>query len=588
LARSIAGFQSTIGPLNQGEPMIVRKLRLQRSAQESSVRLALAVLFAACFASPQALPQENQQVDAIFADREGLEKPGCAVVIVKDGSVAYAKGYGMADLEHHIKITPQTVFDVASVAKQFTGLGVAMLIEQGKLQTDQDIRSVLPRVPNFGRPITIGHLLHHTSGLRDWPETLVLSGVDWSSSISLNMILEMVEHQRELDFLPGEEFQYSNTGYNLLAAAVAEVTGQPFPKWMSENIFVPLGMARTFVADNPDAIVTDRAESYTPKGNANYARVVSQTAAQGSSSVFTTADDMGKWLANFDSARVGDRSAIQMTWQGSKLQNGADVKYGFGWGLGDYRGIPGVEHSGSWAGYVSDVVVVPDKRFAEAVLCNAPDVPTHAVAIKLAAIYLPDVPQPIPPGPAPPKPSVSYKPNPKSWDRYLGTYRLGPGWLLTISRDKQTLIAQASHEDKYDMTQTGDNKFFVEAYHSSVEFNIDSSGKVPSLTYHGKVAPRIDTRELSPDRLARFTGDYWSEELRQNERIELDDGRLAMQFRPGKVHLIPIGHNQFDADEGRFTVEFSEGPDGTIAGLKLSMGRVRNLRYTKTKLPVEP
>ena len=549
--------------------------------------LAVLLLFSTnLFAGPEAHAQESQQVDAIFAEREKGEKPGCAVVIVKDGSVVYEKGYGMADLEHHVKITPQTAFDVASVAKQFTGLGVAMLIEQGKLKVTQDIRSILPRVPDFGRTITIDNLLHHTSGLRDWPEMLALSGVDWSSPISQDMIMEMVAHQRELDFLPGEEFQYSNTGYSLLAAAVSEVTGQPFPKWMSDNIFVPLGMTHTFVADNPTALIADRAESYRPTGN-GYSRAISQAAGQGSSSVFTTADDMGKWLANFDSARVAGRSAIEMTWQGSTLRSGAEVKYGFGWGLGDYSGIPAVEHSGNWAGYVSDVVVVAERRFAAAVLCNAPDVPA-LVAIKLSAIYMPDVPKPSPPAP-PPKPSIVFKPHPKSWDRYLGTYRLGPGWLLTISRGKQTLIAQASHEDKYDMTQTGESTFFVEAYHSSVEFNVDPSGKVPSLLYHRKVAPRIDTQALSPERLARFTGDYWSEEIRQDGRIEINNGQLAVQSRDGRwTPLLAVGQNRFDADDGRFTIEFTEGSDGTVSELRLSAGRIRNLRYTKTRLPIEP
>jgi CubicO group peptidase (beta-lactamase class C family) len=554
---------------------------------QSRARWLVCALYAGYFAGTAGHAQESQKVDAIFAERENGEKPGCAVVVVKDGSVAYEKGYGMADLEHHVKITPQTAFDVASVAKQFTGLGVAMLIEQGKLKVTQDIRGIVPRVPDFGRTITIDNLLHHTSGLRDWPEMLALSGVDWSSPISLDMIMEMVAHQRELDFLPGEEFQYSNTGYSLLAAAIAEVTGQPFPKWMSDNVFVPLGMAHTFVADNPTALITDRAESYTPTGNNGYSRAITQAAAQGSSSVFTTADDMGKWLANFDSARIGGRSAIEMTWQGSRLRSGAEVKYGFGWFLAGYYGIPAVEHTGNWAGYVSDVIVVPKKRFATAVLCNSPDVSPHDVAIKLSSIYMADVPKPIRAA-AQPNSTVANKPNPKSWDKYLGTFRLGPSWLLTISRDRQTLIAQASHEDKFVMTQTAENKFFVEAYHSSVEFKIDPSGKVPSLIYHGKVALRIETQELSPDRLARFTGDYWSEELRQDVRVGLEDGRLAWQFRTGTVHLIPVGRNQFDADEGRFSVEFSEGPDGTISELKLSAGRVRHMRYTKTKLPVEP
>jgi hypothetical protein len=201
---------------------------------------------------------------------------------------------------------------------------------------------------------------------------------------------------------------------------------------------------------------------------------------------------------------------------------------------------------------------------------------------------MPDVPKPSPPAP-PPKPSIVFKPNPKSWYRYLGTYRLGPGWLLTISRGKQTLIAQASHEDKYDMTQTGENTFFVEAYHSSVEFNVDASGKVPSLLYHRKVAPRIDTQALSPERLARFTGDYWSEEIRQDGRIEINNGQLAVQSRDGRwTPLLAVGQNRFDADNGRFTIEFTEGSDGTVSELRLSAGRIRNLRYTKTRLPIEP
>jgi CubicO group peptidase (beta-lactamase class C family) len=231
---------------------------------------ALFVICAALLAGVSAHAQEAQQVDAIFAERAGAEKPGCAVVIVKDGALAYENGYGMADLEHHVKITPQTAFDVASVAKQFTGLGVAMLIEQGKLQESEDIRGILPWEPDFGRKITIGNLLHHTSGLRDWPETLFLSGADGSSPITLDMITAMVERQRELDFLPGEEFQYSNTGYNLLAAAVVKLTSQPFPKWMSENIFAPLGMTHTFVADSPTALIADRADSYAPAGKSGY------------------------------------------------------------------------------------------------------------------------------------------------------------------------------------------------------------------------------------------------------------------------------------------------------------------------------
>jgi CubicO group peptidase (beta-lactamase class C family) len=230
-------------------------------------RLAVGALGIQMLAVAGSLRAGNaEKVDKLFAQWNRADSPGAAVVVIKDGAVVYQHGYGCADLEHHIPITPQTLFDVASVAKQFTGLSVAMLVEQGKLSLDDDIHKHLPDVPDFGKPITINNLLHHTSGLRDWPETLALSDVDMEAPITLDMILEMVRRQRELDFAPGEEEQYSNTGYNLLAATVAKVTGQSFRAWTDRNLFQPLGMKHTLVCDDPAEVIVNRAYSYDPAG----------------------------------------------------------------------------------------------------------------------------------------------------------------------------------------------------------------------------------------------------------------------------------------------------------------------------------
>ena len=260
------------------------------------------------------------KIDQFFAQWDRADSPGAAVVVVKDGAVVYQHGYGCADLEHRIPITPQTLFDVASVAKQFTGLSVAMLVQQGKLSLDDDIHKHLPDVPDFGKPITINHLVHHTSGLRDWPETLALSDMEMEAPITLDTILEMVRRQRELDFAPGEEEQYSNTGYNLLAATVAKVTGQSFRAWTDRNLFQPLGMKHTLVCDNPAEVIVNRAFSYAPDGTNRFHQVVSQLAAQGSSSLFISAEDMGRWLLNFQTARVGGKAAIELMQQPGKLE----------------------------------------------------------------------------------------------------------------------------------------------------------------------------------------------------------------------------------------------------------------------------
>jgi len=536
---------------------------------------------AACAASPR----NNPKLDALFRQWDKVDSPGAAVVIVKDGVVAYRHGYGSANLEHRIRITSQTRFDVASVAKQFTGLSVAMLIEQGKLSPDDDIRKYLPEVPDFGKPITIRYLLHHTSGLRDWPETLGLSGVDLQGSISLEMILEMVRRQRELDFAPGEEHLYSNTGYNLLAAAVAKVTGQSFRAWTDANLFRPLGMKHTHVCDDTAEIVPDVAESYAPGDNGKFRRVISQLSAQGSSSLFISADDMGRWLLNFETAKVGGKSAIEMMRQPGKLNSGTQVNYGFGLALGDYHGSPSPQHGGSWAGYRSCVMLVPEQHFAVAVLANTAMMNTYEQARRIADLYL-DHPAATPSARTRTKRPPAVKGDPSTWGAFLGTYRLGPGWLLTITREDDRLLAQATREDKFKMTPTATNTFFVEAYGQAVEFVRQPSGTVTNLLYRGIHAPKLQLPELTPPRLAEYAGDYWSEELQTMVRIEVHDGRLATCQRSGTwVYLLPVGGEHFDTDGAGFSVEFARGPASTMQELKVSGGRVRNIRYTRVTLP---
>ena len=551
-------------------------------------RLSVAGLGLCLFAAAEIVRAGTAaEVDRLFVQWDRPDSPGAAVVIVKNGAVIYQHGYGCADLEHHIPITPQTLFDVASVAKQFTGLSVAMLVQQGKLSVNDDIHKYLPDVPNFGKPITIQNLLHHTSGLRDWPETLSFSGVDREGEITLDMILEMVRRQRELDFAPGTEYQYSNTGYNLLAAAVARITGRSFRAWTDANLFQPLGMQHTFACDDPTQIIVNRAESYARGNDGKFYHQVSQLAAQGSSSLFTSAEDMGRWLLNFESARVGGQSAVELMRQPGKLNSGTNVDYGFGLALGDYHGSPLVTHGGAWAGYRSDVIWLPKLHFAVAILANVGNMDPHALALRIADLYVnppPDKPS-TPPAPEPP---AAVKADPAAWGSFLGTYRLGPGWLLTITRENGQLMAQATHENKFKMTPVSDTNFFVEAYGAAVAFVRDDSGAVTNLLYRGINAPKLSPADTAPPpaRLAEYVGDYWSEELRIANRLEVHDGKLAFHDRSGRwLPFLPIDKDRFDAEYGRITLEFARNPAGEVTGALVSAGRVRHLRFARATLP---
>jgi CubicO group peptidase (beta-lactamase class C family) len=564
-ARHVAG---------DGQEQILKLLPVCASA------LLICLLVLGCDARPDA----RQQVDQLFAQWDKPDSPGAAVVIIKDGAVVYERGYGCANLEQRIPITPQTRFDVASVAKQFTGLSVAMLMQQGKLSPDDDVHKYLPDVPDFGKPITIANLLCHTSGLRDWPETLGLSGVGMEDPITLDMILEMVRRQRELDFAPGEEHLYSNTGYNVLAAVVARITGQSFRSWTGTNLFEPLGMRSTFVCDNAAEPVPNRADSYVPADRGKFRRVASQLSAQGSSSLFITADDMGKWLLNFEAARVGRRAAVERMQQPGKLNNGAKVNYGFGLVLGQYHGMRMISHGGSWAGYRSAMLCIPEKRFAVAILSNTSDMNTGELAYKIAALYL-EVPPQQPSDQSPTNPPA-VKPDPASWDAFPGTYRLGPGWLLTITREGNQLMTQATHEDKFVMTSVSETNFFVEAYRAPIEFVRQPSGRVTNLLYRGINAPRLDPPVLALDKLPAYAGDYWSEELRIAGRIEIHDGKLASQQRSGTwLYLLPTGADRFDTEWGGMAIEFTRNSASNVTEMRISGSRVRHLRYTKVTFP---
>ena len=258
------------------------------------------------------------------------------------------------------------------------------------LQHD-DIRKHLPFVPDFGKIITIRHLIHHTSGLRDWVELLAIAGWRMDDVITFKHILKMVRHQKELNFEPGAEHLYSNTGYNLLAEIVEKVTGQSFREWTDANIFKPLGMTNTHFHDDHEMIVKNRAYSYMPNEDGGFKNVVNNLTAPGSSSLYTTVEDLGLWMLNFDDGRrVGGEAVIKQMHQQGVLNNGGGISYAFGLFIGEYKGLRKVEHGGAWAGLRTHLLRFPQQQFAVVILSNLGTVDPQHLAEQVADIYLAD------------------------------------------------------------------------------------------------------------------------------------------------------------------------------------------------------
>ncbi len=335
-----------------------------------------------------------RKIDQLLALVDRPDSPGAAVAVIQDGKTIYKKGFGSAQLEYEIPITPSTIFHVASVSKQFTAFAVAMLADQGKLSLDDDIRKHIPEVPDFGKTITLRHLIHHTSGLRDQWHLLRLAGWHWDDVMTLEHILTMVRNQKELNFDPGEERAYCNTGYTLLAETVARVTGQSFREWTQANIFEPLKMNNTHFHDDHEMLVPNRAYSYYPRAEASlgFRKAVLSYANVGATSLFTTVEDLAKWSNNFDTAHVGGPSVIKTMLESGGLnddgQEWSNPAYAFGLYLDEYRGLTAIAHSGGDAGFRSFLVRFPEQHFAVVILSNFANFEPFDVSFAVAELYL--------------------------------------------------------------------------------------------------------------------------------------------------------------------------------------------------------
>jgi CubicO group peptidase (beta-lactamase class C family) len=341
----------------------------------------------------------SREVDRLFERWHRPDSPGATVLVLRDGRVVHARGYGMASLEHGVPLRTNSVLDIASVSKQFGAFAIALLEADGALSVDDDVRTYLPELPDFGHTITLRHLIHHTSGLRDWPGTLSMAGWSYEDIMSFDQILRMAFHQRDLNFAPGEEYAYSNTGYNLLAEVVARVSGVSFRAFCEERIFGPLGMTRTHFHDDHSEVVRDRADSYRPapaSAGGGFRRVTSNLTALGSSSLFTTVEDLARWMLNFEEPVVGDAQVMARMHERGILNGGDTLVYAGGQNFGRTRGLENWSHGGSWAGYRSTLLRFPEQRFGVVILANTSDMNPGNLGQQIARLYLEEAMDPEP------------------------------------------------------------------------------------------------------------------------------------------------------------------------------------------------
>ncbi|HSR49296.1 MAG TPA: serine hydrolase domain-containing protein [Acidobacteriota bacterium] len=334
--------------------------------------------------------ERERRVDRVFAEWNRSDSPGCALAVARHGRVLYARGYGMADLEHGVAITPRTAFYVGSVSKQFTAMAIALLAEEGKLGLDDDVRHYIPELPHYGNVITVRHLVHHTSGLRDYLALMSLSGRSIADSISDPEVVDLIARQQELNLRPGSRFLYSNSGYFLMAEIVKRVTGGSLREYAEEKMFGPLGMRHSHFHDRVEHIIPNRADGHRRLGDGEWGLIHSRFALVGSGGLYTTVEDLIKWNENFHGNRMGraTQDLMKQVQTPGRLNNGAPLDYAFGLFIGEYRGLPTVSHGGALGGYRAHLLRFPQQHFSVAIECNLNAIDPEPLALAVSDLYL--------------------------------------------------------------------------------------------------------------------------------------------------------------------------------------------------------
>ncbi len=526
------------------------------------------------------------RVDSVFADVDTPTTPGCALSVMRDGSPIYERGYGMANLEYGIPITPHSVFHVASVSKEFTAMAVELLVNEGKVSWDDDIRTYVPEVPDFATPITLRHLVHHVSGIRDQWNLLSMAGWRWEADVvTEGDVLDITSRQTALNFLPGERYLYSNTGFTLLAVVVERVSGMSLRAFTTERIFGPLGMDETHFHDDHEMIVRNRAWAYAPDPDGLYGlkNSIPDFDVVGATSLFTTAHDMAAWDRNFITGRVGGRAALARMHERFVLNSGDTIPYMHGLALGEYRGLRTVGHGGADAGYRSQFLRFPDQDLTVVVLCNFPSANPGGRAQRVAEAYLDDVMEPRGDA-ATVADEATVSVSPAELRALAGVYRGAlPSQVTAVRLDGDTL--RAGFDGGPALRPLGGGRFEVVGPGVVVTFRPGTGGEPTELDIPGfGRASRTQAWSPAEADLRGFEGVYASDELGTEYRLALEEGRLLAHHRKLETRpLTPTFRDAFLIDGA--SAVFTRDASGAVEGFTLSDGRVWNVRFRRVRRP---
>jgi CubicO group peptidase (beta-lactamase class C family) len=519
--------------------------------------------------------------------------PGGVVGVIHDGKLVFEKAYGLADFGLKDSIQTSTLFNLGSVSKQFTAAAILLMINEKKLSVNDDIRKYLPDFPDYGYTITIEHLIHHTSGIKSFDGLRLLSGNLFSEEDQARTY-NLIIRQKSLNFKPGEEYEYSNSGYVLLAKIIEKVSGMKFSRFMEDKIFRPAGLNQTYIYDNPDKLRTNSAIGNKWGGTEKFMTSADlKSTVVGQSNVYSCIDDFLQWDNNFYKNRLGDWDFSKEMTTLMSLNNGTQCNYAFGLEISQFKGLKTISHQGGTEGFQAMYIQVPSEKFAVICLFNI-GIDVTGLAYKITDLFVKGIPQ---------ADIASVKPEKAEVDsvvlrKYEGKYFDENYWMdATITREASNLIFSAPYAGSFELFPSSDTSFFVTFADLKFIFCKDGKGEVDHLTLiQGDQKMQLtylgtSILPISSDRLSQYAGNYFSEEVDVTYPVLFKDNKLYIRFPESTAQFCNTSveseliseYDDYFATPVR-GLKFTRNAKNEISGFILKdVGRVRNLVFAKTE-----
>jgi CubicO group peptidase (beta-lactamase class C family) len=540
--------------------------------------------------------KENKAIDSLFIKWDQQNVPGGTIGIIKDGKLIYAKEYGIADLEHNIKITPSSVFNICAESQQFVAFSLLLLEEQGKLNLDDTVQKHLPDFPEYDAPLTIRHFIHHTSGIRHYRPLVELKGRSLLDNVEADEVYALIKHQKALNFLPGKKFAWSNSGYFLLAKIIEKVSGKSLREFTKEHIFDPLGMKNTLFYDDNTDLIKNKVFSYNKKSAEDgFDNVMNRTNLIGAGGIYSTIEDLFLWDQNFYNNKLGKggQKIITNMYKEGRLNNGESSGHAYGLISNNYKGLKTFENGGSFAGYQSEILRFPDENFSVIILANRGDADPWVLAYHVADVLLKDkfIDLSKNKGNSTDNKTGNLdSSNVKekfSLEQITGDYEIEPGRLLKFNITNNSLQLLEGWGASFMLKNTKKN-IFKTTKDPNLQFvfselNNNNNNVTQKLTILGpsikSTAKRKEKVDFSNLQLIDYIGDFYSEEIDATHLLFLEDGKLKVKIANNEaLTLTPYGIDTFHSES--YFVNFIK-TNGKVSGFNLKAGWVTNLKFKK-------